>query len=155
MALATLDKEEVIKKQEKFDDFFKRSRRLHGQDMAEYVRDKQKRYQDLRALDATTQLSDDLYAYFLLEGARLREDQRKMITLVADSEYDTKSFEKTLRTSFHDAHLSERRTPKEVGGDRSAGRFGKRRPSLHRVDDTRNLVSNLKRDCKWATTVCV
>ena len=40
-ALDTLDKEAVLKKQEKFDDFFKRSWRRTGQDMADYIREKE------------------------------------------------------------------------------------------------------------------
>lgn len=107
-ALDRLDKEAVIRKQEKFDDFFKRSWRRNGQEMGDYIREKEHKYNELTRLDKDTRLSDDLYAYFLLEGARLREDQKKLVTMVADNEFETRSFEKTLRTNFHDIHLNER-----------------------------------------------
>ena len=69
-ALEKMDKAEVLRKQQKFDDFFKRSTRRHGQEMGDYLREKERTYADFRALDKATALSDDLYAYFLLEGAR-------------------------------------------------------------------------------------
>ena len=56
-----------------------------------------------------TKFSDDLYAYFLLEGARLKDDQKKLVTMVADNEFETKSFIKTLRTNYHDVHVTEKR----------------------------------------------
>ena len=108
-ALDTLDKEAVLKKQEKFDDFFKRSWRRTGQDMADYIREKEQKYLELKRLDKDTKLSDDLYAYFLLEGARLKDDQKKLVTMVADNEFETKSFIKTLRTNYHDVCVTEKR----------------------------------------------
>ncbi len=84
LSLDTLDKEAVLKKQEKFDDFFKRSWRRQGQEIGDYIREKEHKYAELTRLDTTTKLSDDLYAYFLLEGARLKDDQRKLVTMVAD-----------------------------------------------------------------------
>ena len=107
-ALESLDKEEVVRKQMKFDEFFKKSFRKRGTDMATYLRDFRRKYSELRELDDNTQLSDDLYAYFLLEGARLSDDQQRLVCMVADNEYETRSFEKTLKTNFHDVHTSER-----------------------------------------------
>ena len=130
-ALDTLDKEAVLKKQEKFDDFFKRSWRRTGQDMADYIREKETKYLELKRLDKDTKLSDDLYAYFLLEGARLKDDQKKLVTMVADNEFETKSFIKTLRTNYHDVHVTEKRatgygTPHDSKGEgRKGGGKGK------------------------------
>ena len=109
IALDTLDKEAVLKKQEKFDDFFKRSWRRQGQEIGDYIREKEHKYAELTRLDKDTKLSDDLYAYFLLEGSRLKDDQKKLVTMVADNEFETKSFIKTLRTNFHDTHIGEKR----------------------------------------------
>ena len=112
-ALEKLDKAEILRKQSKFDEFFKRSLRKHGQDMQEYVRQFERRYSEMTSLDKSTRISDDLYAYFLLENARLADSQKKLVTLVADSEFETKSFVKCLTTNFHDLHFSERRAPKD------------------------------------------
>ena len=127
-ALDTLDKEAVLRKQEKFDDFFKRSWRKPGQEMADYIREKEQKYMELSRLDSGTTISDDLYAYFLLEGARLKEDQKKLVTMVADNEFDTKAFVKTLRTSFHDVHVGERRGTGAGPADDARRPFGGRFP---------------------------
>ena len=42
-ALERLDKEEVVRKQAKFDTFFERSWRRTGQEMSDYIREKQKK----------------------------------------------------------------------------------------------------------------
>ena len=67
-ALDGLDKVAVVRKQQKFDDFFKRSRRKRGQEIVEYLRIFHNKYKELTELDPGTKLSDDLYAYFLLDG---------------------------------------------------------------------------------------
>ena len=118
LSLDTLDKEAVLKKQEKFDDFFKRSWRRQGQEIGDYIREKEHKYAELTRLDTTTKLSDDLYAYFLLGGARLKDDQRKLVTMVADNEFETKSFVRTLRTNFHDVHVGEKRNFSHGTGDK-------------------------------------
>ena len=126
-ALEGLDKEEVIRKQFKFDDFFKRSSRRHGEEMAEYIRDKRKKFLELTDMDSATALSSDLYAYFPLEGARLRDEDKRMVCMVAQNEFNTANFEKTLKTNFHDIHVRDRRTPYDPGkgGDKTNGRFGR------------------------------
>ena len=134
-ALDKLDKAEVLQKQQRFDDFFKRCTRKHGQGIADYIRERERKYSELRELDKTTQLSDDLYAYFLLEGARLQDSQKKLVTLVADSEFDTTAFKKTLTTNFHDLHLTERRAGRDDHQERWHGkpRFGGRRREKDRA----------------------
>ena len=102
-------------------------------------------YNELGALDQRTQLGGDLYAYFLLKGSRQKPDQRKMVTMIADSELDTNSFTKTLNTSYHDVHLQERtegRTrpqtsfrPKEKGGRFQRKVPGKGREVAHLAAD--------------------
>ena len=39
----------------------------------------------------------------------LKDDQKKLVTMVADNEFETKSFIKTLRTNYHDVHVTEKR----------------------------------------------
>ena len=98
--------------------------------MADYIREKQRKYDELQSLDDTTRLSDDLYAYFLLEGSRLKDEQRKMVTMIADNQFETKSFITTLNTNFHDVHLQERRQPPprpEPGKGKDKGKKGKGR----------------------------
>ncbi len=76
-ALDTLGKEAVPKKQEQIDDFFKRSWRRQGQEIGEYIREKEHKCAELARLDNGTKLNYDLYACFLLEGSGLKHDQKK------------------------------------------------------------------------------
>ena len=120
-ALEALDKVAVARKQQKFDDFFKRSRRRRGQEIIEYLRTFHNKYKKLRELDKDTRLSDDLYAYFMLEGAQLTDDQKRLVTMVADNRYETRSFENTLKTNYHDIHLMEQRARATAAGIRPLG----------------------------------
>ena len=84
------------------------------------------------------QLSDDLYPYFLLEARDCKTIIEKLVTLVTDSEYDTKVFVKTLSTNFHDLHLTQRRydcqgLDNQRSGPRRHGKFAKRRRGGDRV----------------------
>ena len=63
-ALDGLDKVAVVRKQQKFDDFFKRSRPRRGQETVKYLRIFHNKYKKLTELDDGTRLSDDLYTYF-------------------------------------------------------------------------------------------
>ena len=148
-ALDRLTKEVVLQKQEKFEDFFKKSWRRYGQDVAEYIREKEQKYNELTRMDKETKLSDDLYAYFLLEGARLSPGQRKLVTMVADNAFETQSFVKALRTNFHDQHLQEQESrrrevrpqacfAKGGGKSRGKGKFkgkGKRKEQAHFTEE--------------------
>ncbi|CAK0861813.1 unnamed protein product [Prorocentrum cordatum] len=128
-ALDGLDKVAVVRKQQKFDDFFKRSRRRRGQEIVEYLRTFHNKYKELTELDTGTKLSDDLYAYFLLEGAMLTDDQKRLVTMVADNKYETKAFENTLKTNYHDLHLQEKTSrpppPHPHGRPKGGGKGGK------------------------------
>ncbi|CAK0789613.1 unnamed protein product [Prorocentrum cordatum] len=127
-ALDRLDKVAVVRKQQKFDDFFKRSRRKRGQDIVEYLRTFHNKYNELTELDAGTKLSDDLYAHFLREGAMLTDNQKRLVTMVADNKYETKAFENTLKTNYHDLHLQEetpRPPPPHSAGRPKGGGRGK------------------------------
>ena len=131
LALEKLDKVAIVRKQQKFDDFFKRSRRKRGMEIKEYVQQFHRRYEELKELDKGTRLSDDLYAYFLLEGALLTDDQKRLIIMCANNQYETVLFEKTLETNYHDLHLSEQRTSRfekaqAPGAGKSAGKSGKK-----------------------------
>ena len=154
-ALDTLDKEAVLKKQEKFDDFFKRSWRRTGQDMADYIREKETKYLELKRLDKDTKLSDDLYAYFLLEGARLKDDQKKLVTMVADNEFETKSFIKTLRTNYHDVHVTEKRraTARRTTARTRAEKGATARASRRGSASTRSRRSPTTQSTKMRSTV--
>ena len=55
----------------------------------------------MRQLDPNTKLPDDFRAFFLLKIARLQDWQKKLATLVADGEFDTKAFSKFSYTNFH------------------------------------------------------
>ncbi|CAK0848557.1 unnamed protein product, partial [Prorocentrum cordatum] len=128
-ALDGLDKVAVVRKQQKFDDFFKRSRRRRGQEIVEYLRTFHDKYKELTELDTGTKLSDDLYAYFLLEGAMLTDDQKRLVTMVADNKYETKAFENTLKTNYHDLHLQGKTSrppqPHPHGRSKGGGKGGK------------------------------
>ncbi len=80
---------------------------------------------ELMSMDTTTKVSHDLYSNILLEGARLKDDQKKLVTMVADNELETKTFIKTLRTNYHDVRLIERRPPQTDGGKRGFKGSGK------------------------------
>eukprot|EP00975_Prorocentrum_lima_P058129 12192025-Prorocentrum_lima.AAC.1 len=58
-ALESLDKVVVVQEQQKFDIFFKQSRRKRGTEPKEYVREFERRYNDLRQMDEGTQLGAD------------------------------------------------------------------------------------------------
>ncbi|CAK0792797.1 unnamed protein product [Prorocentrum cordatum] len=109
-ALATLDKEAIVKKGMAFDSFFKRSFRKRGTDMGEYFSNKEKLREDLQERDENTTLSDDLMAYFLLNGANLADEQKRNIVLNNNSEYNLEIFQHTLTVNFHDLHEKERRS---------------------------------------------
>ncbi|CAK0804840.1 unnamed protein product, partial [Prorocentrum cordatum] len=97
--LEGLGKDAVVRKQQKLDDIFKRSRRCRGQDIIEHLRTSHNKYKELADLDQGTKLNDDLCAYFLFEGVTLNDDQKRLMTTVADNRYETESFEKTLKTN--------------------------------------------------------
>ncbi|CAK0817009.1 unnamed protein product [Prorocentrum cordatum] len=107
-ALYGLGKVAVVRMQQKFDDFFKKSRRKRGQEIVEYLRTFHNKCKELTELDAGTKLSDDLYVYCLIEGAMLTDDQKRLVTMVADNKYETKAFDNTLKTNCHDLHLQEK-----------------------------------------------
>ena len=77
-------------------------------------------------MDPNTQLSNDLYTYFLLEVSRRQDQQKKLGTLAEDREFDTQAFVKTLSTNFEDLHLTERRSGPSDNHLRRHGRFVKR-----------------------------
>ncbi|CAK0841114.1 unnamed protein product [Prorocentrum cordatum] len=138
-ALDGLDKVAVVRKQQKFDDFFKRSRRKRGQEIVEHLRTLHNKYKQRTELDTGTKLSDDLYAHFLLEGAMLTDDQKRLVTMVADNKHETKAFENTLKTNYHDLHLQEKNPrpppPHPAGRPKGGGKGGKdkskRQPRAH------------------------
>ena len=127
-ALATLDKEAIVKKGMAFDNFFKKRFRKRGTDMGEYLSSKEKLWEDLQERDENTTLSDDLMAYFLLDGANLTDDQKRNIVLNSGSEYKLEKFQHTLRVNFHDVHEKEKRTaPGHHGRHNQGGKWHNRK----------------------------
>ncbi|CAK0892878.1 unnamed protein product [Prorocentrum cordatum] len=110
-ALASLNNEAIVKKGMAFDSFFKRSYRKRGTDMGEYLANKEKLWEDLQERDSATRLSDDLMAYFLLDGAGLSEDQKRRIVMNSGSECKLEAFQHALRVNLYDVHEKERRNP--------------------------------------------
>ena len=90
---------------------FARNRwRKRGTEIGEYLSQKEKLWEDLQEKDGTTQLSEDLMAYFLLDGSGLTEDQKRSIVMNSGSEYKLEKFQHMLRVNFHDIHEKEKRT---------------------------------------------
>ena len=52
----------------------------------------------------------------------MSDDQKRLVCMVADNEYETTSFEKTLRTNFHDVHLVDRRFQAGPGPSKGKGK---------------------------------
>eukprot|EP00975_Prorocentrum_lima_P050663 10609192-Prorocentrum_lima.AAC.1 len=56
-------------------------------------------------MDTETQLSADLYAYFLLEGAGLNDEQKRLVVMCANNKYEATAFVRTLETNYFDLHV--------------------------------------------------
>lgn len=78
-ALEGLDEEVITKKEERFDNFFRYGYRERNESIPDYIRRKEELHMQMRQIDGATQLSDDLYAYFMLEGAKLGEREKRLI----------------------------------------------------------------------------
>ena len=76
-ALQSIEKEGIIKKTEAFDRFFEQTTRRRGDPVDQYLRKKIQAWEDLKDLDETSAMSEDLLSYFVLKGCNLsREDRR-------------------------------------------------------------------------------
>eukprot|EP00975_Prorocentrum_lima_P037577 7903472-Prorocentrum_lima.AAC.1 len=60
-------------------------------------------------MDEETQLSADLYAYFLLEGAGLNNEKKRLGVMCANNKYEATALIRTLETNYFDLHLAEQR----------------------------------------------
>jgi hypothetical protein len=105
--LRALQKEGIVQKGQAFDAFFNKGRRKRGMSIAEYLRLKQVAWSVLRDLDEDTNMSDDLMAWFLLQGARLTEEQDRNIIIACSSTYEVAKLENILKVNFHDIHEKE------------------------------------------------
>ena len=128
-ALTTIEKETIIRKTEAFERFFDQSYRKRGQPIDSYLRDKKQAWRELRDLDESSNMSEDLQAYFLLRGCNLSRDDRRAILLANRSSYNGAGIEQALRISFHDLHEKERfrsyedRSPKKKGSGKGKRSF--------------------------------
>jgi hypothetical protein len=105
--LRALQKEGIVQKGQAFDAFFNKGRRKRGMSIAEYLRLKGVAWSVLRDLDEDTNMSDDLMAWFLLQGARLSEEQDRNIIIACNSKYEVAKLENILKVNFHDIHEKE------------------------------------------------
>ena len=108
LALGTIEKEGVIRKTEAFDKFFESTRRARGEAIDAYLRRKNQAWRDLRDLDESSAMSEDLLSYFVLKGCGLTREDRHSILLANKSKYDQAGIEQSLRVSFHDMHEKEK-----------------------------------------------
>ena len=109
LALGTIEKEGVIRKTEAFDKFFESTRRARGEAIDAYLRRKNQAWRDLRDLDESSAMSEDLLSYFVLKGCGLTREDRRSILLANKSKYDQAGIEQSLRVfSFHDMHEKEK-----------------------------------------------
>ena len=95
-ALGSIEKEGV-RKTEAFDKFFESTRRNKGEAIDAYLRRKNQARRDLRDLDETSAMSEDLLAYFLLKGCGLSKEDRRAILLANKSTYSQTGIEQSLR----------------------------------------------------------
>lgn len=65
-ALEGRGEEVITKKKEQFENFFRHGYRERGETIPGYIRRKEELYIRMRQIHTTTQLSDDLYACFML-----------------------------------------------------------------------------------------
>ena len=92
-ATASLEKESIIGKSEAFTAFFRRSSRRRGQDMSDYIVQKERLWAELQERDGNTALSDDLLTFFLLDGALLTTEEQRAIILATGSTFETAGFQ--------------------------------------------------------------
>ncbi len=71
--LDTPDKEMVYKNTRSLKTSSNKAKRRRGQDMPECIREEGQQYMELTRMDGSTKLSDDLYAYFLLDRCAAEE----------------------------------------------------------------------------------
>eukprot|EP00435_Cladocopium_sp_Y103_P068123 s744_g31.t1 len=103
-ALQSIEKVSIVKRTEAFDRFFDAMNRRRGQPVDGYVRQRKQQWNELQDLAEGVQMSEDLKAYFMLKGAGLSREDRRMILLANQSSYTMDGIEKALRTSFYDVH---------------------------------------------------
>lgn len=72
--LEGLGEEVITKKKEQFENFFRYGYRERGETIPGYIRRKEELYVRMRQIHATTQLSDDLCAYFMLGRCEARRE---------------------------------------------------------------------------------
>ncbi|CAE8595109.1 unnamed protein product [Polarella glacialis] len=125
----------ITKKTETFETFFKKSYRNHNMPMVDYLRGKERDYHTLTDLDERTVLSDDLVAYFVLQGTGLSEEERRNILINCGSEYDTAKLENILKVNYHDIRDRDRRHDAGDGHKEKFKNNFKRRSHAHAADD--------------------
>mgnify|MGYP000476730190 CR=1 FL=1 len=123
-ALSGFEKLGITRKTEAFTKFFKSSGRKRGEDINDYLKNKVDSWQDLSDLDEETSLSDDLMAFFTLEGLGVSDDAKRQILMNCGSQYDSVKLEQCLRVNYHDLHLKEKRTGSDLQPE-GKGRRGK------------------------------
>eukprot|EP00435_Cladocopium_sp_Y103_P045672 s349_g13.t1 len=107
-ALQSIETVSIVKRTEAFDRFFDAMNRRRGQPVDGYIRQRKQQWNELQDLADGVQMSEDLKAYFMLKGAGLSREDRRMILLANQSSYTMDGIEKALRTSFYDVHEKER-----------------------------------------------
>ena len=109
--LQSIERVTIVKKTEQFDKFFEKGFRRRGQPLDEYLRTRKQDWADLKDLDESTNMSDDLLAYFVLKQCGLSKEDRRQILLSNQSKYDLDGIMQTMRVSFFDIHEKERAKP--------------------------------------------
>ena len=133
-ALQSIEKEGIIKKTEAFDRFFEQTTRRRGDPVDQYLRKKIQAWEDLKDLDETSAMSEDLLSYFVLKGCNLSREDRRSILLANQSAYARQGIMQSLRVSFHDLHEREKTHP---GRDlrRPMGKGGRKGYAVHEEDE--------------------
>lgn len=133
-ALQTIEKEGIIRKTEAFDRFFEATVRRKGEAIDSYLRKKIQAWQDLKDLDESSAMSEDLLSYHLLKGCSLSRDDRRAILLANKSSYTRAGIEQALRISYHDLHEREKTSHWKNEKNYRGGGHHRRSYAVHEED---------------------
>lgn len=133
-ALQSIEKEGIIRKTEAFDRFFEATVRRKGEAIDSYLRKKIQAWQDLKDLDESSAMSEDLLSYHLLKGCSLSRDDRRSILLANKSSYTRAGIEQALRISYHDLHEREKTNSWKDGKGHRGGGHHRRSYAVHEDD---------------------
>ncbi len=112
-----------LRKNEAFVQFFKKGHRKNHEPVPDYIARRENEYQKLVELNSTTQLSEDLRAFFLLDMVGVSESEHLRLLGQAGNEYDLKKIISVMEIQL--AHAHRRPVKPTAYGNKKGNRGGK------------------------------